>query len=171
MTAPKSKTGAKKATAKPRVRRTQAQIAADKAAAEARMRALADERAASLTLKEEPKFSKTVHFVEDGLTCLEKTWYRGEEVTITEGDELWDLAVDRVGNFIFGKTEAEQIAAYGVVYYREGPWPGLPYDTEHIYEPGQLSDDRSIIPAQGTAAEQAALEKANRQRKLFANTT
>lgn len=151
-------------TTKPqkRVRRTQAQIAADNAAEEERRQRLAEERAAKIPAPVVPKWSKTIHFVEDGFTAFQKVWYRGEEITIEEGDQYFDRAFDSKGNFIFGLDENEQIERYGHVMYRPGPWPGLGYDLR-VYEAAEIAADKT--PMKPNKAEIEALERANRRRK------
>lgn len=151
-------------TVKPkRVRRTKAQIEADKAAEQARREELAAARAAAIPAPVAPKFRKVFHLVNDGLTFAGKVWYRGEEIVVEEGTTEFELAFDRKGNFILGKSEVEQIETYGEVKYREGPWPYGGYDL-NIYEPGQIDAEGHKIVA--SKSEIAALEKANKKRHL-----
>lgn len=148
---------------KKRVRRTKAQIEADRKAEEKRREELAQERAARIPQPRTPKWKKTFHFVEDGFTIFGKVWLRGEEVTIEEGTEYFEKAFTPDGKFKMGMTPNEQIERYGVVYYKEGPWDGLPYDLS-VYERGQLDQDGGFI--EPTPAEIAALQQANKRRHL-----
>lgn len=163
----------KKAPAK-RVRRTKAQIESDEIAELRRKLELAEARAnvaqietqearAALPQPAAGKKKLTYHFVEDGFTAFGKTWYRGEEITLVEGSEDWGAAFDRFGVFIFEKGDYEQMEAYnGTVFYRQGPWPGLPFDPKNIYEPGQIDEHGN--PVTVSADEIAAIEKVNTQR-------
>lgn len=146
-----------------RVRRTKAQIEADEAAEAKRREELAAARAAAIPAPITPRFRKVFHVVNDGFTVFGKVRYRGEEFVVEEGTPEFALSYDRYGNFIFARSEEDQIEAYGEVKYREGPWPGLPYDTTHVYETGQIGEDGNKIAASKT--EIAALEKANKQRQ------
>lgn len=148
-----------------RVRRTNAQIEADRVAEQRRREELAAERASSIPMPMSPKFRKVYHVVcEGGLTFAGKVWYRGEEIVIEEGTQEFALAFDRKNRFIFDKSENEQIEAYGEVRYREGPWPYGGYDL-NVYEPGQVGEEGGK-PIVATPAEIAILEKINKKRNL-----
>jgi hypothetical protein len=170
---PVKRAPAKKAPAK-RVRRTNAQIESDEIAELRRKLKIAELRAAAaqaeteevktqLPIKASGKQKKIFHFVEDGFTFLGKTWYRGEEVVLVEGSEDWEKCLDRYGNFALNKGDYEQMEAYnGTVFYREGPWPGLPFDPKNIYEANQIDDHgNAVVPS---PEEIAIIEKINKQR-------
>lgn len=71
-----------------------------------------------------------IHFVEDGLTALGKTWYRGEEMRIVPGSEEWNLLLDKNGNTWLFLDEDQQIARWGHRYFRDGPWRGQSFDLD-----------------------------------------
>lgn len=168
------KAPAKKAAPK-RVRRTKEQILEDELAALKKQLELAtlklavteNEKAqATETIKElQPVVKKlrVFHVVEDGFTALGQTWFRGQEIFIESGSEDEQNATDRFGNFLFDLSDRAQMERYdGVVFFREGPWPGLGYDTKNIYVPGQV--DESGRKVEASEQEIAVLEKANRER-------
>jgi hypothetical protein len=111
-------------------RRTKAQIEADKLAADRRRQELAEEAARHIPAPPKTVFDKTIHFLTDGTTFAGKVWLRGEEVRIREGSREFELAFDLLGNFAFGKSAEEQLAAWGEVRYGEGPWPYEQLDPE-----------------------------------------
>jgi hypothetical protein len=170
-----TKRTAKKAPAKTaRVRRTTAEIQADEIAELKRLLELAQARAQVAKVEVEeikaavptlvPGKKHVYHFVDDGYTVLGKTWVRGEELVVKEGSEDWESLHDRYGNFVLDLSDYEQMERFdGTVFYREGPWPGLPFDPKNIYEPGQVDErGNAIVPS---AEEIQALEKANKIRK------
>jgi hypothetical protein len=79
--------------------------------------------------------SKIIHFLEDGFTALENTWYRGQELEIEYDSELWMATCDRNGeNSWMLLTPQDQIRKYGKVIFAEGPWPFDDYDDEAAKE-------------------------------------
>lgn len=78
-----------------------------------------------------------VHFTEDGLTLLGKTWLRGEEIILEEGSPEWQDTLEggsvtkegeRIGEGQFCLLELdedEQVQRWGQRYFRSGPWRGL----------------------------------------------
>lgn len=65
-----------------------------------------------------------IHFLEDGYTAQGRVWYRGQEVEVTVGDDVWKDSLDRNGNSWLSLTEHDQMESYGQVKFRRGPWPG-----------------------------------------------
>lgn len=65
-----------------------------------------------------------IHFLEDGHTAQGRVWYRGQEVEVVVGDDVWNDSLDRNGNSWLSMTEADQMKAYEQVKFRRGPWPG-----------------------------------------------
>lgn len=156
-------------TKKPRVRRTKAQIEADRLAAQkpkrvrrtrAQIEADNAKAAAQPPVKPKEKFDKTFHFLTDGVTAFGKVWYRGEEVRIVEGSREYGLAFNKLGDFIFNLTPMEQYVQWGEIRYAEGPWPYGGYETEG------LVDEETGKPIELTESEKAALAKANKARHL-----
>lgn len=69
-----------------------------------------------------------IHFLEDGFTAQGATWYRGQEVEVTVGDDRWNESLDRNGGTWFSFTERDQMERYdGRIMFRRGPWPGATY--------------------------------------------
>lgn len=71
----------------------------------------------------------TVHFVAEGLTSNNRTFYTGQEVVF--GPEAYADTIDRFGNSWLNMTENEQYERWGEVKFRKGPWPGV----RHYAEP------------------------------------
>lgn len=150
----------------PRVRRTQAQIAADKLAEAKRIEELAAERAAKIPAPKVEPWSRTVHFLVDGYTACGNVWYYGQELTIREGTAEFELAFDSLGNFIFDKSIEEQLAQWGEVRYAPGPWKGKPYElgVQELDIPlDNQNKTRTIVPDD---KELAALKEANKNRLM-----
>lgn len=71
-----------------------------------------------------------IHFLEDGFTCSGRVWYKGQELEfdvpgLAYTDTLNTLGVswlDMAGD------DAAQMAHYGKVWFRVGPWPGNDWD-------------------------------------------
>lgn len=100
-----------------RVRRTKAQIEADKRAELAARELLAQERASHIPAPKVPKFTRTVRFVEDGITALGNVWEKGDVIVIAEGSEEYAMSFRADGTFIFSLTPDEQRAKWGHVKY------------------------------------------------------
>jgi hypothetical protein len=62
-----------------------------------------------------------VHFLDDGLTGNNRVFYRGQEYTF--GPEAYADTVDRLGFSWLNLDDDEQIARWGKVRFRKGPWP------------------------------------------------
>lgn len=75
-----------------------------------------------------------IHFVSDGFTTLGQVWYRGQELKMREGDDDWKRVSDSKGRTFFevAEDEAEQIARYGEVKFRPGPWPHQTFTADDI---------------------------------------
>lgn len=170
------KAPAKKAAPAPRQRRTKAEILEDELAELRKQLELTQLRLALKETQEtelqqavkelqpapKPKL-RVFHVVEDGFTALSQTWYRGQEIFIEAGSEDEQSATDRFGTFLFDMTDRQQMERYdGTVFFREGPWPGLGYDTKNVYVPGQV--DESGRKVEVSESEISALEKANTER-------
>ena len=96
-----------------------------------------------------PEKYHVIHFVEDGLTApdsatSQRVWYRGEEMAVEKGGELWGQVRDWIH-----LNAAEQYDRWGVHYFDKGPWPYGLYDTS---DPDLTDQERK------------ELEKANRRR-------
>jgi len=68
-----------------------------------------------------------IHFVEDGFSSLEQIWYTGQELEVPLGSRWWDATLDREGESWMILDEEAQIAKWGKVFFRPGPWPGEPF--------------------------------------------
>jgi hypothetical protein len=64
--------------------------------------------------------SVLVHMVEDGLSFAGIVWMRGQEIQIDVGSERWEQAKQWIL-----LDDAGQMARYGKVFFRPGPWPGV----------------------------------------------
>jgi hypothetical protein len=60
-----------------------------------------------------------IHFVEDGLTAFGTVWMRGQELEMVVDGPRWDEAA----RWIL-QDDRQQMAHYGHVKFRPGPWPG-----------------------------------------------
>ena len=96
-----------------------------------------------------------VHFLEDGVTALDKVFVRGEEVEIKDGSAQWEMMHNKDGTCLFALTREEQIRKYGKQLWAEGPWPFDPYDLQARLDNGETL----------TAEEQAVLQKENEKRE------
>ncbi len=67
-----------------------------------------------------------IHFVDDGFTALGKVWYRGQELEFVPGSRAYRDTFDRTNAtwLSLRGNDKEQIARYGRVMFREGPWDG-----------------------------------------------
>lgn len=124
------------------VEQGKAQAEADKVASDSQPSATSDE-------------VHVIHVVEDGFTALGKVWYRGEEIRVAEGSDEWRQITDTKGKTFYdlADDEAEQIARYGKVLFRSGPWPHERLTAEDI-ERMEMEANRASDP-----------EEANRLRK------
>jgi hypothetical protein len=96
-----------------------------------------------------------VHFLEDGVTALDKVFVRGEEVEVREGTPWWEMLHDKEGNCLFAMTPTDQARKFGKQLWGEGPWPFDPYDLQ-----AKLDDGKTLTPE-----EQAILKKENEKRE------
>lgn len=94
-----------------------------------------------------------IHFLETGLTALGKVWYRGEQ-RLFDAQAYADTC-DRNGNswLDLADDEQTQIARYGKVMFRRGPWPGKKLTDATEYE--ALKGAAAPTAAELEAAQQA----------------
>ena len=154
----------------PKKRRTNAQIEADRLALEQRIAEEAERKVAHSVLPRSKRRTVTVHFLLDAVVTdyvNGKVFYRGEELTLTEGTPEWDLYVDRYGNFLFDKTVDEQYEEYGDQRWGEGPWPFQTLDLSRL----QWEEEWSSLDGSGnklnyelTPEEIKAVERINAKR-------
>jgi hypothetical protein len=95
-----------------------------------------------------------VHFLEDGVTALDRVFVRGEQIEVTEGSPWWEMLHNRDGDCLFALDRHEQMVKFGKQLWEEGPWPYEPYDLQ-----AKLDNGESL-----TAEEQQVLKKANADR-------
>lgn len=100
-----------------RVRRTKAQIEADKLAEQARIQKLAEEKLARLPVPKPDPWKCTVRFLVEGYTACGAVREKGEILTIVEGTPEYKLSFDAYNNFIFNKTPEQQMEQWGEVRY------------------------------------------------------
>lgn len=74
-----------------------------------------------------------IHFVHDGLSGLGKIWLQGEELAIEEGTPLWADTLEQGRSWVT-LDEDEQIAKWGVRYFRPGAWAGAGFDAAEFKE-------------------------------------
>lgn len=76
----------------------------------------------------------TINFVEDGMTALGWSWYRGETLTVEKGTEEWDrtLFENADGDMVswLELDEDEQIERWGDRFFRPGKWSGKGFDLD-----------------------------------------
>jgi hypothetical protein len=63
-----------------------------------------------------------IHILEDGFTFAGQVWYRGQQLEFVVGSQRWAQAQAWIGLDDWG-----QMAQYGKIYFRRGPWPGKKY--------------------------------------------
>lgn len=106
----------------------------------------------------------TINFVEDGMTALGWSWYRGETLTVEEGTDAWDrtLFENDEGETVSWLTldEDEQVDRWGLRFFREGKWKGKGYD---LSDPALTDEQKAILQA---AQEEAEGKKAPARRKV-----
>jgi hypothetical protein len=97
--------------------------------------------------------SKIIHFLEDGFTALESTWYRGQELEIEYDSELWQATCDRNGeNSWMLLTSQDQIRKYGKILFQEGPWPFDDYEDAKAREAERARARRPPVNKPGFVA-------------------
>lgn len=74
-----------------------------------------------------------IHFLEDGFTAWGQVWYRGQEVEIAVPSKHYDLTkgidgVSWLDDLLGPQNEMRQARRWGRVMFREGPWPGDPWN-------------------------------------------
>jgi hypothetical protein len=102
-----------------------------------------------------------LHFLKDGPTGLGQIWHRGQQVEFTVGSRAYLDTKDRLGRSWLDMldNEGEQMARFGDVIFRKGPWPGKPLtaakpeDFEQIRDVTITADD--IVEAANKASKQS----------------
>lgn len=98
-----------------------------------------------------------IHFLKDGFTAGGQLWYVGQEFRVRLGSPEHEAQKDRNGNCWFEMSELDQIARYGEVYFKPGPWPGLPWDDLAKYMEGvDPNDFDAVARVQKRVAREAA---------------
>ena len=69
-----------------------------------------------------------IHIVEDGFTFGGRVWYRGQEIQFPVDGEAYEQTLDRNGDSWLDNGDYEQVALWGSVKFRKGPWPGKQAD-------------------------------------------
>lgn len=69
-----------------------------------------------------------IHFLIDGFTTAGRVWYRGQELEFDIPGPAFEDTKDTNGYSWLAMDDAAQMARYGKVYFRRGPWPGSDYD-------------------------------------------
>lgn len=81
-----------------------------------------------------PENVVTVNFVEDGLTALGWTWYRGETLSVEKGTPEWELTqYERPDGEVISWLELdedEQVERWGDRFFRPGKWSGKGFDLD-----------------------------------------
>lgn len=114
--------------------------------------------------------SRTVHFVEDGLTLLGKVWMRGETLTIGPGSSNWPQLLDRDGANALDLTEVQQVKKWGKRFFAPGPWP---YDTSYELDMDAYKITRDGITTFDEKAytrDREVLESIQQRKKAGANS-
>ncbi len=111
-----------------------------------------------------------IHFVADGLTALGTIWRIGQELEFTHGSPAYQDTCDRFGRswLDLRNDEQAQIARWGEVKFRVGPWPGKSYvdslkERWDSFEP--LKPGQKLTPAE---EELVAAQKAEALRRRAA---
>lgn len=86
-----------------------------------------------------------IHFLTDGFTAGGELWYQGQEFRVRLGSPEHEAQKDRNGNCWFEMTELDQLERYGVVHFKPGPWPGLPWDDMKKYMEGVDPNDLEAV--------------------------
>lgn len=81
-----------------------------------------------------------IHILRDGLTFGGKIWYRGEECHTAKYRQA---TVDRNGDSLLDLDDHDQIARYGDVIFRAGPWP---YKEGATVEAGRKRETTGRMP-------------------------
>lgn len=109
-----------------------------------------------------------IHFLEDGFTALGQTWVRGQELEFEPDSQAYRDTCDRHGRswLELRNNEFEQVDRWGVIMFRNGPWPGKPLTAaaEVPFEPVRGSDGSIVRPPSVEELEAAAAAEAKRRR-------
>jgi hypothetical protein len=106
-----------------------------------------------------------IHIREDGVTMLGKVWYRGDELEFEPGSQAYKDTFDRSGFSWLDLRDDEfgQMAKFGKVLFRSGPWPGKTYADATFESLRGLKDaDGNVRPP--TPEELEAAETARKKR-------
>lgn len=68
-----------------------------------------------------------IHFVGDKVTALGRQWYRGQELEFDVPSEPYQDTKDRNGFSWLDMSDDDQIARWGDIQFRMGPWRGKSY--------------------------------------------
>lgn len=70
-----------------------------------------------------------IHFLEDGFTALGQVWFRGQELEFEPNSAAYRDTCDRNGwSWLeLRNDEFAQADRWGRIMFRNGPWPGKPY--------------------------------------------
>jgi len=95
-----------------------------------------------------PENVVTINFVEDGLTALGWSWYRGETLSIEKGTDEWDrtLFENADGDQVswMELDEDEQVERWGDRFFREGKWSGKGFD---LSDPDLTPEQKAVLAA------------------------
>lgn len=100
-----------------------------------------------------------IHMVKDGLTAFGLVWMRGQELEIEVDGPRWADAQ----RWIL-QDDRQQMAHYGDVMFRPGPWPGLrTYTAGQYQELGPMQQEGARVTGP-TREELARADEAERRR-------
>lgn len=105
--------------------------------------------------------SVLVHMVEDGLSFAGIVWMRGQEIQIDVGSERWEQAKQWIL-----LDDAGQMARYGKVFFRPGPWPGVrTYQAARFEQLGPMGSNGAPVfgPSQQELQQADMMEQARRR--------
>lgn len=100
-----------------------------------------------------------IHFLKDGLSALGNMWHRGQELEFTVGSRAYLNTKDKFGRSWLDlvDNEGEQMAKFGEVMFRRGPWPGKPMSAV------KPEDFEKVMDATITAEDIVRAEQASRK--------
>lgn len=88
---------------------------------------------------------RLIHFLEDGFTAFSQTWYRGQELEITEA--MFAETIDTEGtSWLDALTKAEQYKRFGKLMFDEGPWPYEAWEDDTAKQQEMLRRRRPVPP-------------------------
>lgn len=73
--------------------------------------------------------TRLIHFLEDGFTAFGTTWYRGQELDLSNESDFRQTK-DLDGVSWVDMSPAEQQRRYGKIIFMAGPWPHEQWDDE-----------------------------------------